>query len=48
MKFKKKDVISVVLGALMILLILTIGSVTPFVSLLNPESGVVQNSKNLI
>mgnify|MGYP001772770355 CR=1 FL=1 len=39
---------SVAIGILIVIIILVMGSVTPLVSILNPESGVIQNSKNLI
>ncbi len=45
---KKRAVIAPIIGVLIIVLILVIGSLTPLVSILNPSTGVIQNSRNLV
>ncbi|EQD29579.1 Peptidase S45, penicillin amidase, partial [mine drainage metagenome] len=45
---KWKRVVPPVLGVVIVVLIMVIGSVTPLVSILNPSRGVIQNSRNLV
>ncbi len=45
---KWKGVVPPVLGVVIVVLIMVIGSVTPLVSILNPSRGVIQNSRNLV
>lgn len=45
---EKRRVVAPILGVVIIVLVLVIGSITPLMSLLNPSTGVIQNSKNLV
>lgn len=45
---KKRAIIPPVVGVLIIIIVLVLGAFTPLVSLLNPTTGVIQNSKNLV
>jgi penicillin amidase len=45
---KKREVIAPIIGVMMIVLILVVGSFTPLISILNPTTGVIQNSRNLV
>ncbi len=44
---KRRGFIPLIAGVLIIVVILILGSFTPLVSILNPTTGVLQNSKNL-
>ncbi len=43
-----KNSIYLIIGAIIVVLIVVIGSITPLISLLNPETGVPRNASNLI
>ncbi len=45
---KMGKVATPVIGVVIIVLIVLIGSITPLISILNPATGVVQNSRNLV
>ena len=43
-----KNSIYIIIGAVIVVLIVIIGSITPLISILNPETGVPRNTSNLI
>jgi penicillin amidase len=45
---KKRTVIAPIVGVMIIVLILVMGSLTPLISILNPSTGVIQNSRDLV
>lgn len=45
---KKRAIIAPAMGVLIIVIVLVIGSFTPLISILNPSTGVIQNSRNLV
>ncbi len=43
-----RRIVPPILGVIIVVLIVVIGSITPLVSILNPSKGVIQNSRNLV
>ena len=45
---KKREFIVPAIGVLIVVIIVVLGSFTPLISILNPMTGVIQNSRNLV
>ncbi len=45
---KLKKIIPPVIGVVIVVIIMLVGSITPLVGILNPSTGISQNSKNLV
>jgi penicillin amidase len=45
---KKRAVIAPIIGVFIIVVVLILGSFTPLISILNPTTGVIQNSRDLV
>ena len=43
-----RRIVPPIIGVIIVVLIVIIGSITPLVSILNPSKGVIQNSRNLV
>ncbi|MCW6158103.1 MAG: hypothetical protein LVQ63_01275 [Thermoplasmatales archaeon] len=45
---RKRALIAPIVGVLIVVIIVVLGSFSPLISILNPSTGVIQNTRNLV